>query len=297
MRRFRQNRFKRTKIKPEAPRLRHLPQGQQEELNKHAAELRVSSKKDVLQVLDDGDRLQAVKDSLPHGLWQEWLRDKLQVHPKTTVENYLRAASWRRELVAQGTNVDFTILSRSSIFDLARISTPASAKQRALDAMIASQLPIPHKAVTKIISEERRKEKPTPDPDPPPPSDKWGLTEEQLEQIRCDTLDQLRLNQFLWRGLLKVAAEKGLRIIVETNHYRTLLTDIPNPYAAPDRPDAPDWIREQPRPSGPKPESIKPKPSDQDAPPCARNFIPSPPEEEKEKEKERKPIGPFFDRH
>jgi hypothetical protein len=290
MRRFRSGRVRIKRVKPEVPRLRHLSQERQRELEKHAAELRASSRQDVLHVLDDGDRLQAVKDSLPHGLWQEWLRDKLQIHPKTTVENYLRAARWRRELVAQGTNVDFTFLSRSSIFDLARVSTPESAKLRVLDALVASQLPIPHKDITKIISEERRKEKPAPDPDPPPPSDKRRLTPEQIEEIRDAVCHQLRLNKFLWEGLLIATAQKRLRILVGTDGLDPLIS-VPNSYGAPRPIDAPDRFSTQPKPSGPMPESSKPKPSDQSVPISGGHPSPRPPEEE------RKPLGPFFDRH
>lgn len=248
-------------IKPSIPRLRHLPQEQQAELDEHAAQLRASAGKDVIQILDDGDRLQAVKDSLAYGLWLEWLRDKVQIHAKSTVENYMRAAKWRRELLAQGTRVNFTQLSRSSLFSLGRDSTPEAARVRVLDAMVASPLSISHKAVEKIVREERKKEKPdpAPDPDPPPPSPSWGLNAEQLAQISDDLRNQLRINEVLWRGLLKVTAEKGLRVLVGTGYHLLPLIDIPNPYAEPDHPDVPDWARTQPKPrSDPPPQGSEP---------------------------------------
>src|SRR5262245_13049862 len=93
-------------VRPKAARLADLPQERRDFLAEEANQIRASLSRDTMQVLDDGDRLIAIRDSLERGQWLEWIRDYLQ-DSISTIENYMRAAEWRRELQANGVIVNF----------------------------------------------------------------------------------------------------------------------------------------------------------------------------------------------
>jgi Protein of unknown function (DUF3102) len=144
-------------------------------------------------VLESGRDLQRVKDVLKHGEFEDWLRDEVQMEPRTA-QNYMAAARWVDSLKAPE-NEMVSYLPPSGLYLLAKKKTPDSARRKVI-ASLKEGKTVTHDDIVEAVKGKkgasRPTKKPTKKPDPQASTadlclDEFQGTIEKVRELDADT--------------------------------------------------------------------------------------------------------------
>jgi hypothetical protein len=128
-------------------------------------------------IIEIGRLLVVTKRRAGHGRWGEWLRDKF-AWSEDTAERYINVSKkFRKTNSATLRNLDL-----SAVYELARPSTPQSAREQVIQLIEKEKNPPSLADVRKIIRESKPQSKPQPQTQPKPVKPREAAPHDQFRQ-------------------------------------------------------------------------------------------------------------------
>ena len=179
------------------------------------------------------------------GKWLAWLNYELKRLSPSTAGNYMRDA---RFCDKYGFANFANLPSVSALHELSRKQTTPEQVATALAEL--AEGPVTPQRMSTILKKEKPEEKPVP---PLPPSNKFAMTQAELEDRRTEVVKWLMENGSLFKGLVDDEKERGLRITIHATGCASIdLLNITNRQAVwKEAPKAPPPPPAPPLPSPP----------------------------------------------